>query len=194
MRIKTILWSLAMAGLLIAPAGLTAKKANPFKAGKCLRCHSDYATPKDDGFIMGNWVNRSRKAKTLTVNTGARILILKWNKQTKVKNAPSIHKLKKGMAVRIKFDRQGKVLVAKTVFVKPKFKLPKKMVVTPKQLYKLIKAGKVKKLVDSRPGFLYIAGTIPGAISIPFPKMKKMRGKLPKDKNALIVFFCQGFR
>ena len=80
------------------------------------------------------------------------------------------------------------------IVAKPPMKLPKQMIVSPRELFKLIKAGKVARLVDSRPPFRFVAGTIPGAINIPFPKMAKMIGRLPKKKDALIVFFCQGKR
>ena len=66
-----------------------------------------------------------------------------------------------------------------------------------KELIKLIEMGPEKgayTLVDSRPGPGYLKGHIPTAISIPFPKMKQMMDKLPKDKKQLVVFYCQGYR
>jgi Cu/Ag efflux protein CusF len=179
--------------LLLLPSAQGAKK-NPLKFKGCLACHHQQDTGVDDGVIMGNWINRSRKAKTLTVKIGPKIQILKWDKKTAVKNAPSIHKLKKGLAVRIVFKRKGGVLYAQEIVAKPPMKLPKKMVVTPQELFKLVQAGKVARLVDSRPPFRFVAGTIPGAINIPFPAMDKMIGKLPQDKSAMVVFFCQGKR
>ena len=49
-------------------------------------------------------------------------------------------------------------------------------------------------LVDSRPTPGYMKGHIPTAISIPFPKMKEMMAKLPKEKDQLVIFYCQGYR
>jgi rhodanese-related sulfurtransferase len=56
--------------------------------------------------------------------------------------------------------------------------------------------GKKKGLiVDSRPKRKkYDKGHVPGAISIPFSKFDKMVGMLPKDKNALIIFYCGGLK
>lgn len=49
-------------------------------------------------------------------------------------------------------------------------------------------------IVDSRPvKKKYNKAHIPGAISIPFSQFDKMTGKLPKDKGALVVFYCGGF-
>ena len=55
--------------------------------------------------------------------------------------------------------------------------------------------GKMKNtLVDSRPAAGYMKGHIPTAISIPFPKMTEMMDKLPKEKDQLVIFYCQGYR
>ena len=49
-------------------------------------------------------------------------------------------------------------------------------------------------LIDSRPPIRYFEGHIPGAVMMPFPKMPDMMGKLPKDKNTPLIFYCGGFR
>jgi rhodanese-related sulfurtransferase len=56
---------------------------------------------------------------------------------------------------------------------------------------KAIAAGKKKGvIVDSRASHQYRAGHIPRAISLPIDE--KMDGKLPKDRNTLVVFYCGG--
>ncbi len=48
-------------------------------------------------------------------------------------------------------------------------------------------------IVDSRPKKAkFDKGYIPTAISIPHSQFAKMTDKLPKDKNALLIFYCQG--
>ncbi|MBU8849123.1 MAG: rhodanese-like domain-containing protein [Desulfobacterales bacterium] len=48
-------------------------------------------------------------------------------------------------------------------------------------------------LIDSSPKKgKFDKGSIPTAISIPDSSFAKMTDKLPKDKNALLIFFCQG--
>ena len=56
--------------------------------------------------------------------------------------------------------------------------------------------GKEKGLVvDSRPARKkYDMGHIPGSINIPFSAFAKMTDKLPKDKDALLVFYCGGLK
>ncbi len=48
-------------------------------------------------------------------------------------------------------------------------------------------------IVDSRPYRpKYAIGHIPTAVSIPHSQFDKMTAKLPADKNALLIFYCQG--
>jgi uncharacterized protein YceK len=48
-------------------------------------------------------------------------------------------------------------------------------------------------LIDSRPYQpKHVEGHIPTSVSIPDSKFEEMTGKLPKDKSALLVFYCEG--
>lgn len=48
-------------------------------------------------------------------------------------------------------------------------------------------------LIDSSPKKgKFDKGSIPTAISLPDSDFDKMTDKLPKDKNTLLIFFCQG--
>ena len=49
-------------------------------------------------------------------------------------------------------------------------------------------------LVDSRPlKPKYNKGHIPTAISIPDSQFDVLKGKLPADKNTMLIFYCQGY-
>jgi len=49
-------------------------------------------------------------------------------------------------------------------------------------------------LVDARPKKAkYDKGHIPSAISIPDSEFEKLQGKLPADKNVLVIFYCEGY-
>ena len=83
------------------------------------------------------------------------------------------------------------------IVVKPKIKVPPEQLIDVKALTQLVEKGPEKgayTLVDSRPGAGFQKGYIPTAISIPFPKMKEMMDKLPKEKDQLVIFYCQGYR
>jgi hypothetical protein len=48
-------------------------------------------------------------------------------------------------------------------------------------------------IIDSRPyKAKYAEGHIPMAVSIPDSQFEKMTDQLPKDKNALLIFYCEG--
>lgn len=50
-------------------------------------------------------------------------------------------------------------------------------------------------IIDSRPlKRRYNNGHIPGAISIPDSRFKKMTNLLPKDKSKLLIFYCGGYK
>ena len=50
-------------------------------------------------------------------------------------------------------------------------------------------------LIDARPKRAkYDKGHIPMAVSIPDSQFDKMVAKLPKDKNALLIYYCQGLK
>lgn len=61
------------------------------------------------------------------------------------------------------------------------------------QLAKLIDSNEIV-LVDSRPKKAkYDKGHIPSAISIPDSKFEELKGKLPRDLDTVVVFYCGGF-
>ena len=48
-------------------------------------------------------------------------------------------------------------------------------------------------IVDSRPRRpKYDKGYIPSAISLPDSKFDELKGNLPENKDALLIFYCQG--
>jgi len=48
-------------------------------------------------------------------------------------------------------------------------------------------------IIDARPKRAkYDKGHIPMAVNIPDSQFDKMTAKLPADKNALLIFYCQG--
>ncbi len=196
MRTKTAL--VVLLGLLLLGAGgVTWAAPGPLKAKKCLKCHGEWK--KADNVVMGDFQSRSNKAKSISVKTKAGVTqVIKFTPQTKVKNVAGIKKLRKPIPVRVMFEKRGPDLVALEIVAKPMIKVPAKQLVDVKTLTGMWRdklAGKADfLLVDSRPGIRFKEAHIPGAISIPFPKMPDMLNKLPKDKGKLIVFYCGGFR
>jgi len=52
---------------------------------------------------------------------------------------------------------------------------------------------RVALIVDARPALKYNAGTLPGALNLPWPQFSSLQGLLPADKNVQVIFFCGGF-
>jgi rhodanese-related sulfurtransferase len=54
--------------------------------------------------------------------------------------------------------------------------------------------GNAAIIVDSRPKKAkYDKGYIPSAISIPDSEFEKLQGRLPRDNNTPLIFYCEGF-
>lgn len=183
-----------VAGLSLATPGIS--QAKVFAQKNCLKCHSEI---KDmPNVVAGNFQSRSNKAKSITVQTApGQVQVLKFTPETTVENVPNIKALKKPIPVQVTYEMKGSDMVATQIVAKPVIKVPEKQLIDVKEVAALVKKGPKKggyTLVDSRPGIRYQEGHIPTAIMMPFPKMPEMMAKLPKDKGALIIFYCEGFR
>lgn len=162
---------------------------------RCLACHADYKNTPD--IAAGDFDSLSIKAKTFQVTLEGQKYLFKFRDDTEVVNAEGMKGLKAPVPVRVHFSRAGADLVASRIVAKPKIKVPDEQLVSTKEMEKLVSMGPEKGnfiLVDSRPDVKFNEGHIPGAISIPFPKMSELSGRLPKDKSAPIIFYCEGFR
>ncbi len=71
------------------------------------------------------------------------------------------------------------------------FGLPPGVEIDVKQLLAIMTGGGEYHLFDARPGKRFGAGYVPGAKSA-FPNDEDFLGKLPADRNALLVFYCGG--
>jgi rhodanese-related sulfurtransferase len=61
------------------------------------------------------------------------------------------------------------------------------------QLKQWIDGGTAMTLVDSRVAAEYKAGHIPTAVNILAATMEQHRARLPANKNAVLVFYCNGW-
>ena len=184
----------ALAVFALQGAWATADKA-PVVQKNCMKCHQNFG--KMNNIMAGNLGNTSLKANSIQLKINNRLEIVKFTSETKISNVPDMKSLKGGMAMRVHYDVEGNDRVATKIVVKPKIKVPPEQLIKVKELTKLIEKGPEKgayTLIDSRPTPGYMKGHIPTAISVPFPKMKEMMAKLPKEKNQLVIFYCQGYR
>jgi hypothetical protein len=197
MRRKIGVFGILAAALTICvlPGAWAAADTAPIVQNNCMKCHQKFG--KMENVVAGNMSNKSMEANSIQMKINNRMEMIKFSPETKISNVPDIKSLKNGMAMRVHYELKGSDRVAKKIVVKPKIKVPQEQLINVKELSKLIEMGPEKgayTLVDSRPTPGYLKGHIPTAISIPFPKMKQMIDKLPKEKDRLVVFYCQGYR
>ena len=140
----------------------------------------------------GKVVGKSNKAKTISITVGkgdaAKTVMVKFDDQTK-----GVEFAKKGEAAIINWEQRGDDQFA--TVIKPKLaKLPEGVTeIKTDEMYELLNSGTPLTLVDARPESRYSQAHIPGAISIPVAKLKKMKAEvLPDDKDKLLVFYCGG--
>ncbi|MEZ0343506.1 MAG: rhodanese-like domain-containing protein [Caldimicrobium sp.] len=151
-------------------------------------CHS----PAPSEF-RGNTFSVSGKAEIIQIDTG-KIIEVKFDDNTKVVNwNQPLNKLGRGTPIKIVYTQRDGKYYATLVAVKPPMSVPPHQRVSLEEM-KRIWANKEGLIVDARPAPKYAEGHIPGAINIFMAEMEKHLDKLPKDKNALIVFYCEGPR
>lgn len=142
----------------------------------------------DQNIYTGKIQGVSRKAKTIAIRVGKETKMLRFDD-----NTIGMEHTKKGRAAIITFKTVNDEQLA-TVITPKLPKLPAGVIrISPGELAALVDIGKEKGnyfLVDSRPASKFHEGNIPGAISIPVPKIKKdLAAVLPPDKNTYIIFY-----
>lgn len=180
---------------LVAAGAWATTPAPPLVQQNCMKCHDKFS--QMNNMLAGNLSSKSLKSKTIQIKIGDRFELVKFNANTQIKNIPKIEALKGSVALRVHYEMDGTDRVATEVVVKPEIKVPDEQLMKTAELAKLLAKGPRQggyTLIDSRPPEGFAKGYIPTAISIPFPMMKEMSDKLPKDKNRLIIFYCQGYR
>jgi rhodanese-related sulfurtransferase len=176
------------------PASLTIAKI-------CTNCHK-----AEPGAVRGNFDIVTFKAKTIQVKIDDAVEQFKFDEdEIKVVNGAGKvgdgeflkdNLVKRGHEIKVEYVVENGVKTAVKLIEKPPVKIPAEMLITTADVEKLVAPGPEKGkyfLFDSRPLPRFQEGSIPTAVNFPFPAFDKLADKLlPKDKNALIVFYCAG--
>jgi hypothetical protein len=187
---------------LVVPNGQAQEKAapqaKPTIAKLCTNCHQP-----EPGNLRGNFDNVAYKTKSIQIKIDEATEILVFDDKLKIENfqAPAdtpdqpLRALKRGKEVRIAYTEKDGKKFATLVSAKPAIKVAPEKQISTADIEKLVAMGPEKGkylLIDARPAPRFMEGTIPTAINIPFAAFDKMVEKLPKEKDALIVYFCAG--
>jgi rhodanese-related sulfurtransferase len=198
---KALLLTLFVCGSATALfAAEPAPAAKPSIAKICTNCHK-----AEPNAIRGNFDNVAFKAKTIQIKIDDAIELIKFDEdEIKITNGEGKtgdgelmknNKIKKGHEIKVEYAVKDGVRTAVKLIEKPPVKIPAEMLMTTADVEKLVALGPEKGkyfLYDSRPLPRFQEGFIPTAVNLPYPAFDKMLDKLPKDKNALIIFYCAG--
>jgi rhodanese-related sulfurtransferase len=178
-----------------------ALSAKPTIAKICTNCHK-----AEPNVVQGLFDNVAFKAKTIQVKVDNSVELIKFDEdEIKVVNAEGKtgdgellkdNKVKKGHEIKIEYVEKDGVKTAVKLIAKPPVKIPADMLMSTADMEKLVAQGPEKGkyfLFDSRPLPRFQEGAIPTAVNLPFPSFDKLADKLlPRDKKALIIFYCAG--
>jgi hypothetical protein len=176
-----------------------AAPAKPTIAKLCTNCHQ-----QEPGNLRGSFDSVAYKSQSIQVKIDDATEILRFDTNTlKVINVqpdpanPSepLRAIKKGKEVRVEYTEKDGRKFATLVVAKPPLKVAPEKLMSTADMEKLVAMGPEKGkylLIDCRPTPRFMEGAIPTAVNIPYPAFEKNIDKLPKDKNALIVYYCSG--
>jgi rhodanese-related sulfurtransferase len=188
----TAAWAQAPA----APAA-AAPAAKPTMPAVCGTCHKP--APNQ---VSGYFDNVAFKTNSIQLNLGNAVEIIRFDPKTlKVVDAGAaktpefLREVKKGHETRIDYVEKEGTKVATSISFKGPIKIAQEKLILYPEVAKLVEQGPEKgnfTLIDSRPLPRFQEGTIPGSVNQPYPSWDKFVGRLPTDKNKLLVFYCQG--
>jgi hypothetical protein len=194
--------ALVAAACQTAPAAKPAAAApaptpKPAIAKLCTNCHTPQA-----GSLRGNFDSVAYKTRSIQIKIDGYAEILRFDPATLVvQNVTAenpgepLRAIPKGKEVRVAFTEQNGKKIATLVVAKPPIKVPEEKLMSTDEVAKLVALGPGQgkyTLIDARPPVKFMEGTIPTAINIPFVAFDKMVNRLPKEKDALLIYFCQG--
>ncbi|MDP1900563.1 MAG: rhodanese-like domain-containing protein [Rubrivivax sp.] len=199
LRIK----GLALAGVLLAawlpgaqaqPAG---GKPNASMPAVCTSCHKPM-----ESAVRGYFEGAAFKSQSIQLELGTSKEIVRFDpKALKVRadrndtTVDHLKEAKKGHEALIVFTEKDGIKTAKSIEFKPPLKIAQEKLIFYPEIEKLVAQGPERggyTLIDSRPLLRFQMGTIPTSVNLPFPTFDKFLDRLPKDKNKLLIFYCQG--
>jgi rhodanese-related sulfurtransferase len=194
---------LALAGALLAAsvpgaqAQGTAGAAKASMPALCTSCHKPM-----ESAVRGYFEGAAFKSQSIQLEMGTSKEIVRFDpKVLKVradradKPADFLKEAKKGHEALVVYTEKNGVKTASSIEFKPPLTLPADKLIDYAEIEKLVAQGPERgnyTLIDSRPLIRFQTGTIPTSINLPFPAFDKFLDRLPKVKDKLLVFYCQG--
>lgn len=185
--------------LLISVFAMAISSGNAVAADKkkvastCKSCHQD-----EGNTLRGFMKAGSQTDNSFQVQVDEDVWDIAYDSSTKLdKNLTTIKELADDRIIMVRFKEDGGKNVATEVSYKTpmKFNAPEK-VIEIDELAALLKKDPKKAnymLLDVRGVSYYEEGHLPRAVVLPNYRFAKYKDRLPKDKNTLIVTYCNGY-
>jgi rhodanese-related sulfurtransferase len=196
MRATRVLATAALSVLPLIPLSALAQAASKATMPKvCMNCHKPAP-----GEVSGYFDNVAFKSQAIQLAIDDAKEIVRFDpKALKVIDADApkpvehLREVRKGHETKVSVVEKDGQKWATEVRFKGPVKVAREHLVDYAFVRKLVEQGSGNfALIDSRPLPRFQQGTIPGAINVPYPAWDKVVNRLPADKSATLVFFCQG--
>ena len=182
---------MAMISVLVMINGAAAASKERVSA-ICAECHKNEADT-----IRGLIKSGSQSDDSFIVQAGKDVLNVSYDKNTKLNKFESVRQLGNEEAVKIRIRQTGDTVDAEEISYKPNYDfISADMVMELDELAALLRKDPQKAnyaLFDVRGVADYQEGHLPRAISFPFYRFNHFKDRLPKDKNTLIVTYCNSY-
>ncbi|MBZ0154799.1 MAG: rhodanese-like domain-containing protein [Alphaproteobacteria bacterium] len=191
-RFIAMIVALTVAGVFLGGAMVWAAEMpqKPKIAPPCKQCHKP-----DENILRGTFTSVSNKANTIQVQVGPATWLVTYDDDTKLVGADKWSKIPKEKEIGVAITQKEGALYAASVTLKPPAKIPESQLIKVDEVAKLAALEPERGnfvLVDSRPAARYVEGHIPGAINLYDAEFDKLKDRLPKEKDKLVVFYCAG--
>jgi rhodanese-related sulfurtransferase len=197
MRIDRYRAVVALVAALPIAVAAQAPAAKPTIPQICTTCHK-----AEPGNLRGMFENVAFKSQSIQLKIDANTEIVRFDPKTikvidggNVKPGEALRDIAKNKEARIEYAEKDGAKHATLISFKGPIQIAPDKLVKYEEVERLVALGPEKgsyTLIDSRPLPRVQEGTIPTAINLPYPAFDKFVDRLPKDKNRLTIFFCQG--
>ena len=187
-------WSIGLATgaivcLLFAATGKSEQVGPDAEIGTCEECSAEVKR----NVFKGTLETISHKAGMLQLATSSGTQVVSFNDKTVLTGAVSFGSIEPQANIAVEYLNEGKAFVAISIEVSAPKPLPGNNEIDADSLAKIVFDNTLPvTVIDARPEQSYARGHVPGAISIYNGDFDKNIDRLPKDKQQLIVYYCDG--
>ena len=181
-----------LAGGLIAMSG-QALAGSAMVASNCTGCHGS-----ENGAIWGMVKPGSQTDKEFQLKIDETTYTVQYDEQTELQKFYSAKQLRDDKSVSVTPRKSnGNTIIAQQISYKDNISfLEPDMVMEIDELSDILKQDPKEAdyvLYDVRGYGDYIDGHLPKAVSLPYYRMIQFKDRLPKDKNTLIITYCNSY-